>query len=214
MVFNWTADHVPAILCTWWLGSEAGNAIADVLYGKYNPSGKLPMTFPRSVGQVPIYYNILPTGHPAPDTEDYKRYTVGYLDLPKGPRYPFGFGLSYTTFGYSDLKISASIMKENETIDISFSLTNNGTYAGEEVAQFYLRDKVASVSRSIRELKGFRKVILQPGESKTIHFTVNKEKLSFYNSKLEWVAEPGEFDIMIGSSSSDIRLKGLIELTK
>lgn len=214
LVFNWTADHIPAILCTWWLGSEAGNAIADVLYGKYNPSGKLPMTFPRSVGQVPIYYNILPTGHPAPDTEDYKRYTVGYLDLPKGPRFPFGFGLSYTTFGYSDLQLSASKMKINDSIDISFTLTNNGKCAGEEVAQFYLRDKVASVSRPVRELKGFRKVMLQPGESKTIHFTVNKEKLSFYNNKLEWVAEPGEFDIMIGSSSGDIRLKGLIELMK
>lgn len=214
LVFNWTADHVPSILCTWWLGSEAGNAIADVLYGKYNPSGKLPMTFPRSVGQIPIYYNILPTGHPAPDSEDYKRYTVGYLDLPNGPRYPFGFGLSYTTFGYSDLKLSASKMKEKDSIDISFTLTNNGKYAGEEVAQLYLRDKVASVSRPVRELKGFRKVMLQPGESKTIHFNINKEKLSFYNNELEWVAEPGEFDIMIGSSSSDIRLKGLIELTK
>ena len=211
LVFNWTADHVPAILCTWWLGSEAGNAIADVLYGNYNPSGKLPMTFPRSVGQIPIYYNILPTGHPAPESETYERYTVGYLDLPKNPRYSFGYGLSYTTFGYSDLKMSASTLKENEPIDISFTLTNTGKYAGEEVVQLYVRDKVASVSRPVKELKGFQKVMLSSGESKTIHFIVNEEKLSFFNNKLEWVAEPGEFDIMIGSSSADIRLKGLIE---
>jgi beta-glucosidase len=214
LVFDWTADHVPAILCTWLLGSEAGNAIADVLYGNYNPSGKLPMTFPRSVGQIPIYYNILPTGHPAPDVEAYQRYTVGYLDLQKSPKFPFGFGLSYTTFGYSDLKMSSSKMKDNENIDISFILTNNGKYAGEEVTQLYLRDKVASVSRPIKELKGFQKIMLQVGESKTIHFTINKEKLSFFNNKLEWVAEPGEFDIMIGSSSNDIRIKGMIELSK
>ena len=205
LIFNWTADHVPAILYTWWLGSEAGNAIADVVFGDCNPSAKLPMTFPRSEGQLPIYYNYLNTGRPAPDNNDFvSNYRSGYIDLQKSPRFPFGFGLSYTTFKYDALKLSARNMTANQTIDVSFTLTNTGKRAGEEVSQLYIRDLVGSVVRPVKELKDFQKVSLEPGESKTIHFTIDKQKLSFYNSKLEWVVEPGTFDLMIGSSSADI----------
>ncbi|MDP4225771.1 MAG: beta-glucosidase BglX [Bacteroidota bacterium] len=212
LIFDWTADHAPAILYTWWLGSEAGNAIADVLFGDYNPSGKLPITFPRNEGQIPIYYNYLNTGHPAPDNDSFGSYQTGYTDLQKSPKFPFGYGLSYTTFKYDNLKLSTSKMNSNQTIDVSFTLTNTGKYAGEEVVQLYIRDLVASVSRPVKELKDFQKIQLNPQESKTIHFSIDKEKLSFFNSKLNWVAEPGTFSLMIGSSSADIRLKGTFEL--
>ena len=212
LVFNWTADHASAILYTWWLGSEAGNAITDVLFGDYNPSGKLTMTFPRTEGQIPIYYNYLNTGQPAKDDDTYENYTSGYIDLQKSPKFPFGYGLSYTTFKYSDLKLSSFKMKTNEVIDVSFTLTNTGKCVGEEVVQLYLQDPVASVVRPLKELKDFQKLMLKPGESKTIHFTIDKQKLSFYNSKLEWVAEPGDFNLMIGASSADIRLTDKFEL--
>lgn len=212
LIFNWTADHAPAILYTWWLGSEAGNAIADVLFGDYNPSGKLPMTFPRNEGQIPIYYNYLNTGRPAPDNDELAEYRSGYIDLQKSPRFPFGFGLSYTSFNYSNLKISSPKINANQTIDVSFVLTNTGKYTGEEVVQLYLRNRVASVVQPVKELKDFRKIRLTPGESSTIHFTIDQQKLSFYNNKLEWTTEPGIFDIMIGSSSADIRLRDQFEL--
>lgn len=212
LIFNWTADHAPAILYTWWLGSEAGNAIADVLFGDYNPSGKLPMTFPRNEGQIPIYYNYLNTGRPAPDNDELAEYRSGYIDLQKSPRFPFGFGLSYTSFNYSNLKISSPKINVNQTIDVSFILTNTGKYTGEEVVQLYLRNRVASVVQPVKELKDFRKIRLTPGESSTIHFTIDQQKLSFYNNKLEWTTEPGIFDIMIGSSSADIRLRDQFEL--
>jgi beta-glucosidase len=211
LIFNWTSDHVPAILYTWWLGSEAGHAIADVLFGDYNPSGKLPMTFPRSEGQIPLFYNYKSTGRPLLN-EKAANYRSAYLDMPNSPRYAFGYGLSYTTFSYSDLKISKSKIKEKESIDLSFTLTNTGKYAGAEVAQFYLRDLVASVTRPVKELKGFEKVYLQPGESKVIHFTINREILSFYDQQMKWIAEPGIFKIMIGSSSDNIQLDTNIEL--
>ncbi|HUC81107.1 MAG TPA: beta-glucosidase BglX [Flavisolibacter sp.] len=212
LVFNWTADNVPAVLYTWWLGSEAGNAIANVLFGDYNPSGKLPMTFPQIEGQIPIYYNYLNTGRPAPDNGKPARYRSGYLDLPKAPKFAFGYGLSYTTFTYKDLKLNRTSMQANDSITLSFTLTNTGKYAGEEVVQLYLRDEVASVVRPLKELKDFKKIMLQPGESKIVQFTINKEKLSFYNQKLAWVAEPGTFQLMIGSASDDIRLKSGFEL--
>lgn len=212
LVFNWTADHVPAILYTWWLGSEAGNAIADVLFGDYNPSGKLTMTFPRTEGQIPIYYNYLNTGQPAKDDDGFEKYSSGYIDLQKSPQFPFGYGLSYTTFKYSDLSFSSSILDMNKSIDVSFTLTNTGSCVGEEVVQLYLRDMVASVVRPVKELKDFQKLMLKPGESKTVHFIIDRQKLSFYNSKLEWVAEPGDFNLMIGSSSTDIRLTERFEL--
>ena len=211
LVFNWTADNVPAIMYTWWLGTEAGNAIANVLFGDYNPSGKLPMTFPREVGQVPIYYNHFSTGRPAKD-ENSTNYVSAYIDLKNSPKYPFGYGLSYTTFDYSGLKLSSTKIKSNETIKVSFQLKNSGKVAGEEVVQLYLKDKFGSVVRPVLELKDFQKVKLNAGESKTIEFTIDKEKLSFYNDKVEWVAEPGDFEVMIGASSADIKLKSDFEL--
>jgi beta-glucosidase len=210
LVFNWTADNIPAILYTWWLGSEAGNAIADVLYGDYNPSGKLTMTFPRNEGQIPLYYNHFNTGRPR--YNDIDNYVTGYRDSPSTPKFSFGYGLSYTSFEYSDLKLSAKQMKADGTIDISFTLKNTGKVKGEEVVQLYLRDDVASLIRPIKELKGFEKVMLQAGESKEIHFTIDKEKLSFFNNKLDWTVESGTFQIMIGASSEDIKLKSSIEL--
>jgi beta-glucosidase len=211
LVFNWTADNVPAILYTWWLGTEAGNAIANVLFGDYNPSGKLPMTFPREVGQIPIYYNHFSTGRPAKD-ENATNYVSAYIDLKNSPKYPFGYGLSYTTFDYSGLKLSSTKIKSNETIKVSFQLKNSGKVAGEEVAQLYLKDKFGSVVRPVLELRDFQKVKLNAGESKTIEFTIDKEKLSFYNDKVEWVAEPGDFEVMIGTSSADIKLRSDFEL--
>lgn len=212
LVFDWTADNVPAILYTWWLGSEAGNAIADVLFGDYNPSAKLPITFPRSEGQIPIYYNHFNTGRPAQNDND-KNYRSAYLDLSIYPKYEFGYGLSYTTFQYADLKLDRKKMKSSEKIEVSLNITNTGRFAGEEVVQLYLRDKVASVVRPVKELKDFQKVRLNVGETKTIRFMIDKEKLCFYNQELEWVAESGEFELMIGSSSVDIRLKAKFELT-
>jgi beta-glucosidase len=211
LVFNWTADHVSAILYTWWLGTEAGGAIADVLFGDYNPSGKLPMTFPRSTGQIPIYYNHLSTGKP-PYNDSAAYYRTGYMDLMQNPKFPFGYGLSYTQFKYSDLQLSKSKIKRGEILHVKLNVTNSGKYAGEEVVQLYIHDKVASLVRPVKELKDFQKIFLNPGETKLITFNIGKEKLSFYNEKLEFVAEPGDFDIMIGSSSADIRLRTSFEL--
>ena len=206
MVFNWTADHVPAILYTWWLGNQAGNAIADVLYGNYNPAGKLPITFPRTEGQIPIYYNHYNTGRPA-QNDTTVNYTSSYIDLQNSPKYAFGHGLSYTTFSYSNLQFNKKTMLKKESITVTFDLTNTGKYAGEEVTQFYLRQMVAQPLRPIKELKGFEKVMLQPGETKTITFNIDKEKLAFYNDALERITQPGEFKLMIGSASDDIRLQ-------
>jgi beta-glucosidase len=213
LIFNWTSEHVPAIVYTWWLGSEAGNAIADVLFGDYNPSAKLPISFPRTEGQIPIYYSHFNTGRPATNDSD-RFYRSAYIDLSISPQYEFGYGLSYTNFEYSNLKLSGTKMKANEKITVSCTIANTGKYAGEEIVQLYLKDKVASVVRPVKELEDFKKIMLQPGEKKTIQFLIDKEKLSFYNQKLNWVAEPGEFDLMIGASSSDIRLKTSFELVK
>ncbi|WP_269234532.1 glycoside hydrolase family 3 N-terminal domain-containing protein [Flavobacterium flavigenum] len=211
LIFNWTADNAPAIVYTWWLGTEAGNAIADVLFGDYNPSGKLPMTFPREIGQIPIYYNHFSTGRPAPNDEA-TGYVSSYIDLKNSPKFPFGYGLSYTKFDYSGLKLSSAKIKSSENIKVSFQLSNVGKVTGEEVVQLYLQDKFGSVVRPVLELRDFQKVKLNAGESKTIEFIIDKEKLSFYNNKLEWVAEPGDFEVMIGTSSADIKLKSSFEL--
>ena len=213
LIFNYTADNVPAILYTWWLGTEAGNSIADVLFGDVNPSAKLPMTFPREVGQIPIYYSHFNTGRPARNDTDLN-YTSSYIDLSNSPKFPFGYGLSYTTFNYSDLKLSKKKMKKNETIEVTANITNTGKYAGDEVVQLYLRDKVGSVVRPIKELKGFEKIKLNVGETKTVKFVIDNQKLSFYNDQLQFDSEPGDFDLMIGSSSEDIRLKDSFELVK
>ena len=213
LIFNQTADAVPAILYTWWLGSEAGNAIADVLFGDYNPSGKLPMTFPREEGQIPIFYNHFNTGRPATNDNNHI-YNSSYTDLSIFPKYAFGYGLSYTDFKYSDLKISKNKMTAKDQIDVAVTITNTGKYDGEEVVQLYLHNKVASVVRPIKELKDFQKIQIATGASKTIHFQINAQKLSFYNQQLAWVTEPGDFELMIGSSSADIRLKTEFELVK
>ncbi|MFZ4620245.1 MAG: glycoside hydrolase family 3 N-terminal domain-containing protein [Bacteroidota bacterium] len=211
LVFNYTADHAPAILYTWWLGSEAGNAIADVLFGDYTPSAKLAMTFPLSVGQIPIYYNHFNTGRPATSDASHN-YNSSYIDLSIFPKYEFGYGLSYTTFGYSNLQLTKKQMTANEQITVSMTVTNTGKYSGEEIIQLYLRDKVGSIVRPVKELKDFKKVALGVNESTTVQFTIDKEKLSFFNQQLQWTAEPGEFDVMIGASSRDIKLQDTFTL--
>jgi beta-glucosidase len=212
LIFDTIAEQADAILYAWWPGSEGGSALADVLYGDYNPAGKLPITFPRHGGQIPIAYNQqYNTGRPVTKPGDI-RYKSAYIDAPNTPRYAFGYGLSYTTFKYSDLKISRPQLKAGESVQVSFTLTNSGKAAGEEVAQLYLRDPVSSVVRPLKELKDFRKISLKPGESQTITFTIDQDKLAFYNSKLEWTAEPGKFNLMVGSASDDIRLEGAVEL--
>jgi beta-glucosidase len=213
LIFNWTADNVSAILYTWWLGSEAGNAIADVLFGDVNPSAKLPMSFPREEGQIPIYYNKFNTGRPFENNQN-SPFRSAYIDLPSTPKFSFGFGLSYTTFEYSDLKLSKKKIKNTETIEVSVNITNIGKVTGEEIVELYIRDRVGSVVRSIMELKDFQKIKLNAGETKTIKFIIDNQKLSFYNDKLEYKSEPGDFDLMIGASSSDIRLKDAFELVE
>lgn len=211
LVFNWTADNIPAILYTWWLGSEAGNAIADVLVGDVNPSAKIPMTFPREVGQIPIYYSYLKTGRPA-ECDTCNFYRTAYIDLPVSPKFAFGHGLSYTTFEYRDLKLSQSKINRSEKIEVSFNISNTGKYDGEEVTQLYLRDKVGSIVRPVKELKDFQKVMIKVGETKQIKFIIDNEKLCFYDKDLDYKSEAGEFDLMIGSSSDDIRLHSCFEL--
>ena len=211
LIFNTINEQADAILYTWWLGTEAGNAIADVLYGDYNPSGKLPISFPNSIGQIPVSYNYYSTGRPVKDPKNI-HYRSAYIDESNLPRYAFGYGLSYTSFSYTDLKTDKLRLKKNETLTISFRLANTGKLAGAEVVQLYIWDKVASVARPVKELKGFQKIMLQPGESKTIQFVIDKELLSFYNADLKWDCEPGEFELMIGGSSDQLPLKQVIEL--
>jgi beta-glucosidase len=211
LVFNYTADNAPAILYTWWLGSEAGHAIADVLFGDYNPSAKLPITFPREVGQIPVYYNFLNTGRPATGDSD-RNYRSAYIDLSIYPKYEFGYGLSYTSFEYSDLRLNTKKMKAGGKITVDVSIANTGKVDGEEIVQIYLRDLVSSVSRPVKELKDFKKIKLKAGEKRTIQFVIDNNKLSFYNQQLQWVSEPGTFDLMIGASSADIRLKTNFDL--
>jgi beta-glucosidase len=195
---SWAAEHVPAIVQAWFLGNESGHALADVLFGEVNPSGKLPVTVPRTVGQVPIYYAHLPTGRP-PNPDD--KYTSKYLDLPIGPLYPFGFGLSYTKFEYNDLALSASSIPFDGTLTVSANVRNAGGRAGEEIVQMYIADPVASVSRPVKELKGFQRVALKPGESRRVEFIITRRDLEFWSHN-GWVAEPGEFKVWIGPSSA------------
>jgi beta-glucosidase len=211
MVFNWTAENIPAILYTWWLGDQAGNAIADVLFGKYNPSGKLPVSFPRAIGQIPIYYNHLNTGRPSRDEKDVY-YVSAYTDLFNSPQYPFGYGLSYTDFKYSNLSLNKRSIHKEDTVIISLDVQNTGKYSGEETVQLYIRDVVAQPLRPVKELKDFSKIKLAPGETKKVNFIIDRSKLAFYNDKLEFVTQPGEFQLFIGSSSDDIRLKDNFQL--
>jgi beta-glucosidase len=214
MIFNWTADNVPSVIYAWWLGTQGGNAMADVLYGDYNPSGKLPITFPRSEGQIPIYYNHYNTGRPAKSDTDLF-YVSAYNDLRNSPQYAFGHGLSYTTFGYQNMELGKfkPSIKGLKPIQVSFMIKNTGKRAGEEVAQLYIRDMVSQPVRPIKELKDFKKIMLQPGEVRRVTFTIKRDELAFYNDKLEHVTQPGIFQIMIGSASDDIRLQKSFELT-
>jgi beta-glucosidase len=206
LIFNWSAEHVPAILYTWWLGTKGPEAIADVLFGAYNPSGKLPMSFPRSEGQIPIYYNYYSTGRPAPD-EFSNSYVSAYIDLPNSPRFPFGYGLSYTNFEYGNLQLSKIKAKGNETITASITIQNKGSFEGEEVVQLYIRDVVGKVVRPVKELKGFQKISLQKGASKTVTFLITASMLRFYDDKLNFDWEGGDFEIMIGTNSRDVQTK-------
>lgn len=211
LTLTWEDENIPAILNVWFGGSEAAYAIGDVLFGKVNPSGKLTSTFPRSVGQIPLYYNHLMTGRPTSDN-GFEKYRSNYLDEKNSPLYPFGYGLSYTQFSYSDVELSSSEMTPEKDITASFVVTNIGKYEGQETAQLYIRDIVGSISRPVKELKGFEKITLKAGESKTISFKITHEMLKFYNSELKFVAEPGDFEVMIGASSADIRSKVKFEL--
>ncbi|HKJ48631.1 MAG TPA: beta-glucosidase BglX [Christiangramia sp.] len=202
MEISWAAENIPAILEVWQLGTESGNAIADVLLGKYNPSGKLPVSFPRAVGQEPLYYNRMNTGRPSNDQHvTYSHYT----DITNGPLYPFGYGLSYTTFNYGDVALSSEELSEGGSITLSVPVTNSGDVKGKEVVQLYLRDLVASVTRPIKELKGFEMVELAPGETKNVEFTIDEKMLEFYNASEKWEAEPGEFELMVGGNSEELK---------
>jgi beta-glucosidase len=199
----WENEHANAILEAWAPGTEAGNAVADVLFGNYNPSGKITATFPRSVGQIPIYYNHKNTGRPF-DGTGRPKFRSNYLDESNEPLYPFGYGLSYTNFEYGTVKLSKSKLKGEEKLTATITLTNTGKYAGEEVVQLYISDPVASITRSVKDLKGFQKIMLQPGESKEISFEITTEQLSFFNSDLQKVWEPGKFIVQIGTNSSNV----------
>ena len=198
---GWIAGNVPAILESWMGGSQGGHAIADVLFGDVNPGGKLPVTFPRSVGQIPMYYNYLNTGRP-PEAEN--KYTSKYLEMPWTPLYPFGFGLSYTKFKISNLQLSAPRISANGKLTVSVEVENVGQRVGDEVVQLYIRDPVATMSRPVKELKGFQRVMLQPGEKRRVQFVLDREHLGFWNRAMRYVVEPGEFRVMVGSNSVDV----------
>ncbi len=200
LILEWAADHVPAIVETWFLGVEAGNAIADVLFGDANPSGKLPVTIPHSLGQIPLYYNHRNTGRPH---EANNKYTSKYLDVPVTPRYPFGFGLTYTTFAFSNLKLSTARARASDTVTATVTVANTGSREGTEVVQLYVRDEVASVGRPVRELKGFQRVTLKPAESRAVDIRVAVRDLAFYGLDMKRVVEPGAFRVYVGPSSAE-----------
>ena len=204
LALTWEDEHVPAILNVWFAGSEAGYAIADVLFGDVNPSGKLTATFPRNVGQVPIYYNHKMTGRPLPEGQWFQKFRSNYLDVPNTPLYPFGYGLSYTTFSYDNLELSSSTISPEEDLRVSVTVANTGNYAGAEVVQLYIRDMVGTTTRPVKELKGFQKVMLAAGESKTVEFAVTLEDLAFYHQDGSFSAEPGDFKVFVGGSSQDV----------
>ncbi|MEM2187481.1 MAG: beta-glucosidase BglX [Thermofilaceae archaeon] len=210
LTIKWAAEHIPAIVVAWHLGVRAGDAVADVLFGDYNPGGKLPVTWPRAVGQVPIYYNHKRTGRP-PSAE---RFTSKYIDEDWRPLFPFGHGLSYTRFEYSDLRVEPEKVEPGGTVTISFELANAGEREGDEVAQLYVRDVVASVTRPVMELKGFKRVTLKPGERRRIVFKLPMQLLAFYGRDMKPRIEAGLYEVMVGSSSADIRLKGSFEVLR
>jgi len=201
---SWESKNVPAILNVWFGGSQTGNAIADVLFGKVNPSGKITATFPQNIGQIPIYYNHKNTGRPIDEGKGawFTKFLSNYLDVSNEPLYPFGFGLSYTTFSYSDLKLDKQKLTKGGKLTVSVTLTNTGKFDGAEVAQLYICDMVGSITRPVKELKGFQKVFLKVGESRIIHFTITPNDLAFYNSELQFKSEPGDFEVFVGTNSA------------
>ncbi len=205
MTIKWESEQVPAILNVWFGGSEAGNAIADVLFGDVNPSGKLTTTFPQHVGQVPIYYAQKNTGRPLGAGKWFEKFRSNYMDVSNDPLYTFGYGLSYTSFRYSDITLSSKPLKGNQQLTATVSITNTGKTTGKEVVQLYIRDLVGSITRPVKELKGFKKITLNAGETKTVSFPVTTELLKFYNGNLKYDWEPGDFEIMIGTSSADVK---------
>ena len=204
-VLSWEAQHVPAIMNVWFGGSEAGDAICDVLFGDKVPTGRLTMSMPKTTGQLPLYYNHLNTGRPVADNVPFAKFASNALDVSNGALYPFGYGLSYTTFSYSDVKLSANEMAKNGSVTATVTVTNTGKRDADEVVQLYVRDLVASISRPVKELKGFERIHLAAGESKTVTFTIGAEQLSFYNADLKKVVEPGDFDIMVGHDSRNLK---------
>ena len=209
LALPWAAEHIPAIVEAWHLGTQTGNAVAQVLYGDYNPSGKLPMSFPRNVGQVPIYYNNYNTGRPV--NSDKNVFWSHYTDVEKTPLFPFGFGLSYTTFDYKKLKINKASFAKGEPVVVSVDITNSGNYDGKEVAQLYIQDVAASLARPVKELKGFELIALKKGETKTVTFTLTEKELGFYDNAGKYLVEAGTFKLMVGGSS-DKGLEGQFEL--
>ncbi len=205
LTLTWEQENVPAILNVWFGGSEAAYAIGDVLFGDVNPSGKLTMTFPKNVGQIPLFYNHKNTGRPLQEGKWFEKFRSSYLDVDNEPLYPFGYGLSYTTFQYSDIALSASAMGQDGSITAAVTVTNTGKRDGAEVVQLYIRDLVGSITRPVKELKGFEKIFLKAGESKTVTFKITPELLRFYDYDLKQVAEPGDFDVMIGGDSRNVR---------
>ena len=201
LVFNNISGNSGAILYTWWLGTEAGNAIADVVFGDYNPSGKLPMTFPRTEGQIPVYYSYLNTGRP-PKNENDLNYVSAYTDLPNSPEYPFGYGLSYTTFSISEPVPDKTVFSPGEEVHIRVTVTNTGEAEGTETVQLYFRDKVGSLVRPVKQLAGFQQVLLKKAESRTLTFTITEKDFRFFNDKLEFRSEPGEFELFAGNCSA------------
>jgi beta-glucosidase len=206
LTLKWEKENMPAILNVWFAGSEAGHAIADVLFGDVNPSGKLTTTFPQNLGQVPLFYNHKNTGRPLKEGKWFEKFKTNYLDVSNDPLFPFGYGLSYSKFYYGNMKVSATQLKGNQTLTVSVPITNNSKVAGKEIVQLYIRDVVGSTTRPVKELKNFEKVLIQPGETKTVTFTIKPEDLKFYNYDLQFDWESGDFDVMVGPNSAEVQI--------
>lgn len=205
LTLTWEHEHVPAILNVWFGGTETGKAVADVLFGDVNPSGKLPATFPQNVGQIPLYYSAKNTGRPLAEGAWFQKFRSNYLDVNNQPLYPFGYGLSYSTFEYSDIRLDKNSITADEKVLATVTVKNTGNYDGEEVVQLYLRDIYASVTRPVKELKAFQKIFLKKGESRDVSFEIGIDDLKFYNNELQWEAEPGDFVVFIGTNSRDLK---------
>lgn len=204
---TWEEQNVDAILNVWFAGSEAGDAVADVLLGKVAPSGKLTTTFPRSVGQLPLYYNQVNTGRPDSNPNEFNRYQSNYLDCPNDGLYPFGFGLSYTTFEYGEMVLNANSLSKGGALTVTVPVKNVGSCDGTEIVQLYIRDLYADIARPVKELKGFSRIFLKKGESRDVVFTLTEDDLKYYNAALEYKCDAGRFQVMVGPNSRDVQMK-------